>query len=321
MEYVTLGTSGLVSSVIGLGGGSSGRFGLAKGGTRADAVKLIRTALDLGITFFDGAGLCGGVDKLLAEGLGHSRKDVLLSTKIHLGLDPTPLTTFRIADRASSWLARRGGTVCSGAVVRKRVERTLKVLRTDTIDILYLHAVSPRQYARTAAEVVPELTKLKSEGKIRAIGISEGFVSDPTHAMLQAALVEPFVDSIMVGFNLANPSAAETVLPKAASAGVGVVGMFALRGLGVPVRKNDRPTSKDCDRSVGHDRIMAECGVSSLAELAYRYCRHQPGMDVVLTGTGNPDHLRQNVTAVLAPPLPAVVMDMLRSAVARSEPA
>lgn len=51
MDYVSLGKSGLTSSVIGLGGGSSGRFGLARRGTKADAIRLIHAALDLGITF------------------------------------------------------------------------------------------------------------------------------------------------------------------------------------------------------------------------------------------------------------------------------
>lgn len=309
MDYVPLGSSGLVSSVIGLGGGSSGRFGLAKGGTRADAVKLIRTALDLGITFFDGAGLSGGVDELLAEGLGNARKDVLLATKIHLGPDPLMLARVRIADHACSWLARRTGTVCSGAVVQRRVERTLRALRTDTIDLLTLHAVSPRQYGRTLAEVMPKLAQLKKEGKIRAIGISEGFLSDPAHAMLRAALVEPGVDAIMVGFNPANPSAAATVLPQAERAGVGAIGMFALRGLGVSVQTTTPGRLTEAYRG-----IMAEAGAASLAELAYRYSRHQPGMTVVLTGTGNPDHLRENVAAVLAPPLSASASDKLVAA-------
>lgn len=310
MDYIPLGSSGLVSSVIGLGGGSSGRFGLAKGGTRADAVKLIRTALDLGITFFDGAGLSGGVDELLAEGLGNARKDVLLGTKIHLGPEPSMLSDSAIAHRASAWIARRRGTVCSGAGVRRRVERTLTALRTDMIDILTLHAVTPSQYGRTTAEVMPALEKLKSEGKIRAIGISEGFLSDPAHAMLRAALVEPCVDALMVGFNPANPSAAETVLPQAAKAGVGTIGMFALRGLGVSVRT----TTEAAQPPESCREIMAESGISNLAELAYRFCRHQPGMDVVLTGTGNPDHLRENVAAVLAPPLSASASDKLVAA-------
>src|SRR4051794_23137573 len=98
MEFVCLGRSGLVSSVIGLGGGSSGRFGLTKGGTKSDAVRLIRGAVDQGITFFDGAGITGGVDELLAEGLAGRRGDVLVSTKVHLGLDLIPFTNVRIAD-------------------------------------------------------------------------------------------------------------------------------------------------------------------------------------------------------------------------------
>ena len=150
MEYVRLGRSELVSSVLGLGGGSSGRCGLTKGGTKADAIRLIRRAVDQGITFFDGAGVAGGVDELLAEGLAGCHADVLISTKVHLGPDPIPFTRMRLANQASSWLARRRGWVCSAATLRKRVEQTLRALRTDRIDVLHLHAVSPRQYPRAA---------------------------------------------------------------------------------------------------------------------------------------------------------------------------
>ena len=60
-------------------------------------------------------------------------------------------------------------------------------------------------------------------------------------------------------------------------------------------------------------RIAREAGIGSLSELAYRYCRHQAGMHVVLTGTGNPAHLKQNIAAALAPPLPANVLERLRA--------
>ena len=298
MDYVPLGRSGLVSSVIGLGGGSSGRFGLVKGGSRADAIRLIRGAGDEGITFFDGAGISGGVDELMAEALAGSRNDVLISTKIHLGPEPYPLTTARAAHRVSSWIARRSGAVCSGRTVRRRVERTLRALRTDRVDILHLHAVSPRQYPQVA-RVVPELLKLKEEGKLRAIGITEAFLSDPAHAMLKAAVSDGFFDMVMVGFNPRNTSAADSVLPRACEKGIGTIGMFAMRGL--------------IDwHGDGMDRIMGEAGVGSLAELAYRYSRHHPGLDVVLTGTGNPTHLKQNIAAALAPPLPAEAQLRLR---------
>jgi aryl-alcohol dehydrogenase-like predicted oxidoreductase len=301
MDRVPLGRSGLVTSVIGLGGGSSGRFGLVKGGMKADALRLIRTALDEGITFFDGAGICGGVDELLAEGLGKRRKDVILSTKIHLGPDPLPFTRSRLANQASSWAARRYGLVGSGPTMRKRIEQGLRALRTDRIDVLHLHAVSPRQYPLAVAKVVPELSKMKDEGKIGAIGVTESFLRDPSHRMLREALGDGRFDTIMVGFNIRDPGAAKDILPAADNAGAGVIGMFAMRGL------LDGPATDDLVS------LAREAGVSGLAELAYRYCRHQPGISVVLTGTGDPAHLRQNIAAANAPPLPQSVLDRLRA--------
>ena len=292
MDYVPLGKSGLTCSVIGLGGGSSSRFGLVKGGTKSDALRLIHYALDQGITFFDGAGVTGGVDELLAEGLGHSRNDVILSTKVHLGPEAG---SAQIANKASSWIARRLGATCSAATLRRRVERTLKALRTDYIDLLNLHAVSPVQYRQVRSKVLPELSRLKDEGKVRAIGITEALLSDPGHQMLEAATADGSFDAIMVGFNVSNPSAAEAILPQARQAGTGTIGMFALRGL-----------LKDPAASLLH-----EADASNLSDLAFRYARHQGGLDVVLTGTGNIEHLRQNIAAALSPPLPASVLERL----------
>ncbi len=295
MDYVPLGRSGLTCSVIGLGGGSSSRFGLVKGGTKSDALRLIHAALDHGITFFDGAGIAGGIDELLAEGLGNRRKDVVLSTKVHLGPEPISFGSVRIANKASSWIARRLGTVCSAGTLRRRVESTLRTLRTDCIDLLNLHAVSPIQYRRVQAEVLPELHRLKDQGKIRAIGITEAFLSDPHHQMLEAATAEGRFDAVMVGFNASNPSASKAVLPQARQAGTGTIGMFALRGL------------------LDSASLLDEAGASSLSDFAFRYARHQGGLDVVLTGTGNIEHLRQNVTSAHSPPLPASALERLDS--------
>jgi aryl-alcohol dehydrogenase-like predicted oxidoreductase len=51
---------------------------------------------------------------------------------------------------------------------------------------------------------------------------------------------------------------------------------------------------------------------STIPEAAYRYCRHEPGVHVILTGTGNPDHLKANVESLLKPPLPAGALEHLR---------
>ena len=49
---------------------------------------------------------------------------------------------------------------------------------------------------------------------------------------------------------------------------------------------------------------MHEGGARTITEAAYRFVRHEPGVDVVLFGTGDPTHLRENIAALLAPPLP-----------------
>jgi L-galactose dehydrogenase len=50
--------------------------------------------------------------------------------------------------------------------------------------------------------------------------------------------------------------------------------------------------------------IHADGGAASVTDAAYRFARHEPGVDVVLFGTGDPDHLRSNIASLLAPPMP-----------------
>ena len=133
--------------------------------------------------------------------------------------------------------------------------------------------------------------------------------------MLQESLREDLWDVVMVGFNLLNPSARRTVFPLTAAKKVGVLDMFAVRralsqsaSFKKPVRRID---SKGSDfrvaRSIADDPLgfLLEEGVAAtIPEAAYRFCRHEPAVDVVLTGTGNPEHLKANIEAILKPPLP-----------------
>jgi aryl-alcohol dehydrogenase-like predicted oxidoreductase len=59
------------------------------------------------------------------------------------------------------------------------------------------------------------------------------------------------------------------------------------------------------------DFVLGDSDAQTLPEAAYRYCRHTPGVDVVLTGTGNPAHLQENIAAILKPPLPQPVLEKL----------
>jgi L-galactose dehydrogenase len=58
--------------------------------------------------------------------------------------------------------------------------------------------------------------------------------------------------------------------------------------------------------------LVHQGGASTATEAAYRFVRHEPGVDVVLFGTGDPDHLRANIASLLAPPLPLADRQTLR---------
>jgi len=317
VEYVKLGRSDLVSSVVALGGGGPSRLGLSTGSTRGEAIALIRRAFDLGITMFDSKGIIGGSDEIIGEALRPVRQQVLISTKVNLAPAPGLVSRYRMLHRVAARTAETLGLVADAAAVRSHVERTLRALASDRLEVLHLHAVVPGQYAKAVERALPVLQRLKADGLIRAIGITESFTRDPGHETLTRALGDDFPDVVMTGFNMLNRSARSSVLPAAANRGVGVMGMFAVRqGLRSEadlVRALHRgpgalPVDEAAQRTAAFMRLLRDWGVPSLSHAAYRYCRHEPGIDVILVGTGNPTHLEQNVAAALAGPLPEPVL-------------
>ena len=131
--------------------------------------------------------------------------------------------------------------------------------------------------------------------------------------MLQRALEDEYWDVVMVGFNLLNQSARSRVFPRTQAKQIGALGMFAVRtALSQPSRLKKlladlehtgqiAPEVSQADDPLG---FLTHGGkATSIPEAAYRYCRYEPGIDVVLTGTGEVEHLKANVAALLKPPL------------------
>jgi len=170
--------------------------------------------------------------------------------------------------------------------------------------------------------LVPEMQRQQALGKIRFLGITEQFVSDTEHRMLQRAVHEDYFDVVMVGFNLLNPSARERVFPHTFRHDVGTLIMFAVRrALSQPEALSELVAGLVERGEVDARELNAEdplhflrerSDVSNVVEAAYRFCRHEPGAHVILTGTGSPDHLTENVAAIQAPPLPEEVQATLR---------
>jgi aryl-alcohol dehydrogenase-like predicted oxidoreductase len=301
MEYTTLGKTGLKVSVAGLGCGGPSRLGMRdNSASRERAIGLVRQAIDLGVNFIDTAqnyGTEAVVGKAVA---GIPRDRLVISTK----------KTLPAADHAHP-----------EDEIRKGLEQSLKLLGTDYIDVYHLHGVEPQDYEFAKERLMPPMRRLREEGKIRFIGVTEGFVQDPSHEMLRDGLKADLWDVVMVGFNLLNPSARKSVFPQTLEKQVGVLNMFAVRrALSQAerlksifqdlMRKGAVPAGSGNAEDL-LDLVLRESDAATLPEAAYRFCRHERAVDVVLTGTGNPEHLKANVESILKPALPKPVLQKL----------
>jgi aryl-alcohol dehydrogenase-like predicted oxidoreductase len=281
---------------MGLGGGGHSRLGQSGGATTSQSVAIVRRALELGINFVDTAEAYG-TEPVVGEALrGVDRRTVVLSTKKSTMADGQPI---------------------SAAQLTRGLEDSLARLQTDYVDIYHLHGVRAEQYDHAVNELVPAMLRLREQGKIRFLGITEAFGGDTGHRMMSRAVRDDYWDVVMVGFNILNQSARERVFVETRRRNIGVLGMFAVRdALSRPEKLRETVAGLMQEGLIARDAldhddplgfIMREDDVASVPEAAYRFCRAEPGMHVVLSGTGNPSHLEQNVAAILKPPLaPAI---------------
>ncbi|MBA3945200.1 MAG: aldo/keto reductase [Herpetosiphonaceae bacterium] len=306
MEYVTLGRTGLRASVLGLGGGGHSRLGQRSGATSAEAMVIVRRALELGINVIDTAEAYG-TETVIGEAMQSiDRESIVLSTKKSV-MDQTRAIT--------------------AAELTRGLEASLNRLQTDYVDIYHLHGVRADQYEYAVAELVPAMLRLRDQGKIRFLGITEAFGGDPGHVMLSGAMQDDLWDVIMVGYNILNQSARERVLAAAQRHNTGVLCMFAVRdALSQPAKLQQMVSelvqaglidraAVDLEYPLGFVTDIDD--VHSLPEAAYRFCRAEPDIHVVLSGTGNLHHLEENVAAILLPPLPPPVSTRLHDLFAR----
>lgn len=293
MEYTELGRTGLKVSVAGLGCGGNSRLGLGTGKSEAEAIAVVRAALDLGVNFLDTAENYGTevmVGKAVAD---VPRDDVVISTKT---------------------LIRKGGERQTPDQIVAALEAGLGRLGMDYVDAFLLHAVAPDDYDYAVEEVAPVLLAEKAKGKLRHLGLTETAPKDPTQKMLQRAVQAPCWEVAMLAFHMMNQGARRDVLPHTQAKGIGTLLMFVVRNIfsrPEELRKAMRGLAAEgkvpkelAERDNPLDFLLHAGGAASLTEAAYRFVRHEPGVDIVLFGTGSVDHVKSNVAAILGPPLP-----------------
>ncbi len=200
MHTRTLG-QGLQVSAVGLGCmGMSQSYG-PNPGTRDDMIAVIRSAIDLGVTFFDTAEVYGPYvnEELVGEALEPVRDQVVIATKFG----------WRIEDGKSVGLDSRPEQI------RRVADASLRRLRTDVIDLFYQHRVDPEVPIEDVAGTVGELIQ---EGKVRHFGLSEA----SAQTIRRAHAVHP-VTALQSEYSLWTRDPETEVLPTLAELGIGFV--------------------------------------------------------------------------------------------------
>ena len=224
MQKRTLGRSDLEVSAIGLGCmGMS--FSYGPPADRQEMIRLIRSAVDRGVTFFDTAEVYGPFtnEELVGEALAPVRDRVVIATKFGFKLDPAG---------GPRWV----GLDSRPAHVKQVAEASLRRLRTDVIDLFYQHRVDPEVPIEEVAGAVKELIR---EGKVRHFGLSEAGV----RTIRRAHAVQP-VTALQNEYSLWWRGPEAEVLPALEELGIGLVAYSPL-GKGFLTGKIDEATTFD----------------------------------------------------------------------------
>ncbi len=268
-----LGRSGLTVSALGFGVTGPHATGFVP---RSATLKLVRAAIEAGVTLFDTAPFYG--DGVAEKRLGEAIKGL---------------------DRNSLQLCTKAGTVVSpgGKLVkdftpvgmRARLERSLSRLGVDQVDILLLHGPAP---AELDPPLLSALERFKSEGLARAIGVCG------RGAELDAALDAGVFDVLMAPVRIDMAPRALERIARARDAGVGVLGIETLAPSQSRLRFPRRPSdlwyaARGAVRGGGpHDgdrRDPAAC---------LHWALNEGGADAAVTTTTRLAHLRTNVAAL-----------------------
>jgi aryl-alcohol dehydrogenase-like predicted oxidoreductase len=293
MHYRSLGNSGLVVSVVGLGCNNFGRR-LDAEATRA----VVDAAIDAGITLLDTAESYGGAgrsEEILGEVLAGRRDQVVLATKFggngDMGYGPAA--------------GAKGGR----SYIMRAVEQSLRRLRTDHIDLYQLHTPDP---ATPIEETLAALGELVAQGKVRYIGHSNfsGWQLAEAAGAARELRTAGFISAQNRWSLLERGSEAE-VVPAAVHYGLGVLPYFPLANglLTGKVRRGQAPpegsrlaSRRDYITDQRLDEVEALIGWAgqhgvTILDVAIGGLAAQPGCSSVIAGATSAEQVKANAAA------------------------
>ena len=220
MQKRTLGNSGLEVSAIGLGCmGMS--FGYGPPADKNEMIRLIQSAVEQGVTFFDTAEVYGPFtnEELVGEALKPFRRQVVIATKFGFKIDREQNKHIGVDSRPEN--------------IRQAVEGSLKRLQVEVIDLLYQHRVDPNVPIEDVAGTVKDLIK---EGKVKYFGLSEAGANT-----IRKAHAVQAVSALQSEYSLWTRQHEAEIIPTIEELGIGLVA-FSPLGKGFLAGKIDEST-------------------------------------------------------------------------------
>ena len=285
METRRLGKTAMVVSALGFGGSEIGYDGASP----ATVKKLLNEALDAGLNVIDTAECYLTSEELIGAAVGARRSDYYLFTK---------------CGHERGW----GQPYWRPASLLRSVERSLKRLKTNYVDLVQLHSCAEAELREGG--VIDALKRACERGHARYIGYSGDGA-----AALYAVECGAF-DTLQTSVNIADQEALEVFLPLARTSGIGVIAKRPVAN--VAWHNGDRPP----DDFYGHtywERLQKlkypflEGDLKATVVTALRFTLSVPGVHTAIVGTAKPGRFSENVAALEAGPLPQEAFDRIKA--------
>jgi aryl-alcohol dehydrogenase-like predicted oxidoreductase len=298
MEMRGFGKTGLTVSALGFGGGPVGYLET----DRRDVANILNTILDRGVNLIDTAAAYAGSEEAIGAAIGHRRDDYVLVSKCGRAYDDID------------------GEAWSALAVEQTIERSLRRLKTDHLDVMLLHSCDLETLQR--GEAVGALVKARDAGKIRFAGYS----GDNAAAAYAIGLEEIAV--LETSVNICDQANIDTVLPAAKQNNVGVLAKRPVANAAWRAASQQRGMYVDYTRTYS-DRLNrmavlpADLGFADEAwpEIALRFTLSQSGVTTAIVGTTKAANVERNLAVLAKGALPDNAIRELRAAFQRAEAA
>ena len=285
MEKRNFGKSGLSVSVLGFGAGHIG----SKKITENEVSILLNSVLDLGINLIDTARGYGLSEERIGKYISHRRNEFILSTKVGYRIPGFKDWTY--------------DCIIVG------IDEALRIMKTDYIDIVHLHSCTLDTLKNS--EVIDALNKTVEDGKVRVAAYSG------ENEELKFAVDSGFFGSIQTSLNITDQRNIDTILPLAKDKGIGVIAKRPLAN--TPWIYDEKPFGEYCEEYwVRWKEMNLDLGMD-WNESAIRFAAYTFGVDTIIAGTSNIDHLKSNLEVLNKGPLPDEIYNEIRNAFRKND--